>query len=260
MPAIPSPAKLPKDDSVPAMLWFTGSGRGIGFHTAQLLTLMGASVYITDLTSAAIAAAVANIMASDCGCVVNNTFLQLTQKPFGYCTSECCKLGRQHRSFETVTPSMHVTHHMRIYHSRLEEHMACNNSVCSAATIGMSAHGDSSDAAPRVLPSTKFCCRALPKLQCHACFTKHCQRSAFDPTLQGHRKGGAAHGPGRPALRRGVCACISAAAGRGAAARAGEQRRRQLHGPCALAHGSRCCRHPPGGCGSSVITMAHQIN
>lgn len=35
-----------------------GSGRGIGFHTARLLALMGAVVYITDLTAAGVADAV----------------------------------------------------------------------------------------------------------------------------------------------------------------------------------------------------------
>jgi len=40
-----------------------GSGRGIGYHTARLLSLLGAEVYVTDLCAAAIAAAVADIKA-----------------------------------------------------------------------------------------------------------------------------------------------------------------------------------------------------
>ena len=39
----------------------TGSGRGIGMHTARLLALLGARVYVTDLHTDSIAAAVDEI-------------------------------------------------------------------------------------------------------------------------------------------------------------------------------------------------------
>ena len=151
------------------LLRLTGSGRGIGFYTAQLLALMGANVYITDLTAAAIAAAVASIMSSDGRCAV------------------------AHRS--------------------------------------------------RFMPiATKLCCCALPT----PCMPgRACVIVNFDPSLQRHRQGGAAHGPGRPALRCGVRSSVWAAAGRGATARAGQQRGRKLHGARAVAHRRRRRRHPP---------------
>lgn len=42
------------------MRFVAGAGRGIGFHTARLLAVMGADVYITDLSAATIAAAVSD--------------------------------------------------------------------------------------------------------------------------------------------------------------------------------------------------------
>jgi methylase of polypeptide subunit release factors len=60
-------ALLSPNDRTPSS-GVVGSGRGIGFHTARLLARMGATVYITDLSSAAVAAAVAELRDADTGC------------------------------------------------------------------------------------------------------------------------------------------------------------------------------------------------